>query len=88
MPNKPSSQPEEDRLIDVLELQRRWKIHRSVLRRMIEDGRCPPPLLLGPASRRWWLSDIRDAEARFRPGKIPVPTPAAAAKKERREARA
>jgi hypothetical protein len=81
MPDNPSTHPEEDRLIDAIELQRRWKVSRGVLRRMIEDGRLSPPLMIGIATRRWWLHDIRLAEGRFTQGKGPIPVRAAAAKK-------
>lgn len=88
MPKNVVPPREEDRLVSSKEVQHRWGVSKSQLRRMILAEVLPPPLVLGPGTLRWWLSRIREVEAKFREGKGVVPEPAVAAiKKQRAEAR-
>ena len=88
MPKNDVPQEEEERFVSSKEVQRRWSVSKSHLRRMIVSQVLPPPLVLGPGTLRWRLSVIRQAEAKFRQGKGVTPGPAVAAlKKQRTEAR-
>ncbi len=60
-----AAQDEPERLLGRKELKRRWDTSLSSLYRMEARGDLPPPLQLGPQAQKWWLSTIKEVEARF-----------------------
>lgn len=56
-----------DRLIRIEEVKRRVGLGKSMIYRLIQEGRFPPPYKISPFASRWsdrevaaWIDDVKD----------------------------
>lgn len=56
-----------DRLIKLDEVKRRVGLGKSMIYRLIQEGRFPPPYKISPLASRWsdreigaWIDDVKD----------------------------